>query len=71
MVLKPFFLRGFKTICFHRKTELPGQKSYEKIAFSELCQGSRFVAALRRAPRFVAAWRRVDQLAGTNVVVKA
>ena len=34
MVLKPFFLRCFKTLFFHGKTEGPGLKPYEKIAFS-------------------------------------
>ena len=34
MVLKPYFLRGFKTIFFHRKTQGPGLKPYEKIGFS-------------------------------------
>ena len=34
MVLKPYFLRGVKTIFFHRKSEGPARKPYEKIAFS-------------------------------------
>ena len=34
MVLKPYFLRGFKTLFFHRKTDGRGQKQYEKIGFS-------------------------------------
>ena len=38
MVLKPNILRCFETIFFHRKTEGPGQKPYEKIGFSALGQ---------------------------------
>ena len=34
MVLKPCFLRGFKTLFFHRKTQGHGLKPYEKIGFS-------------------------------------
>ena len=36
MVLKPYLLRGFKTLFCHRKAEGRGLKSYEKIAFSAL-----------------------------------
>ena len=45
MVLKPYVLRGFKTLFFHRKTELLGQKPYEKIAFSALQAGCNFTLA--------------------------
>ena len=34
MVLKPYFLRGFKTLFFHRKTEGPARKPDKKIGFS-------------------------------------
>ena len=39
MVSKPYFLRDFKTLFFHMKTEGRGQKPYEKIGFPGPPQG--------------------------------
>ena len=49
MVLKPYFLHGFKTKFVHRKTEGPGLKPYEKIWFSELLKAW-LIPRLPRSP---------------------
>ena len=50
MVLKPYFLRGFKTLFFHRKPEGPGLKPYEKIGFSALLRVVALPLAFPSAP---------------------